>query len=415
MDIELHENLDLVSIVKENDVKIFNKNVDVYDIIDSFLEKNVSDEAFYIIDLGKVITQYNKWVEKMPLVKPYYAIKCNPNPVIIKVLSSLGCNFDCASKNEISVVKQITGDASRIIFANPCKISNQIKYARANDIDLMTFDCEQELYKIKLYHPYANLVLRIAVDDSGSLCKFNKKFGCSMNDVENILRLCKTMNLNVMGVSFHVGSGCTSVNNYKTAIEMSKNVFDKANELGIKMTLLDIGGGFPGYDEAKISFDDIALTINNSLDEYFGDLINNDESDFKIIAEPGRYMVANSHILVLNVIGKKVYIDKDTGNKQFIYYLNDGVYGNFNCIYFDHAKPIIQAYNERDGEHYDSTLFGPTCDSLDTIAENVQLPELAIGEWIFVEHFGAYTAAAASTFNGFQKTNSSYILRTNKD
>ncbi len=411
MDIELNDNLDLVSIVKENDVKIFSKTNDIYDIIDTFLENNISDEAFYIIDLGRVISQYNKWIEKLPLVQPFYAIKCNPNPVIIRVLSSLGCNFDCASKNEIAIVKQITGDPSRIIFANPCKISNQIKYARANDIDLMTFDCEQELYKIKLYHPYANLVLRIAVDDTGSLCKFNKKFGCKMEDVESILTLTKTMGLNVTGVSFHVGSGCTNVENFRTAIRMSKEVFEKAESMGIKMNLLDIGGGFPGTDDGALTFDRIADTINYSLQEYFGDDLHN---DLKVIAEPGRYMVANSHILVLNVIGKKVHIE-ETGEKRFVYYLNDGVYGNFNCIYFDHAKPTIQAYNERDGEHYTSILFGPTCDSLDIIAENIQLPELAIGEWIFVEHFGAYTAAAASTFNGFQKTNSYYILRTFKD
>lgn len=410
MDIELNENIELVSIVKDNDVKLFNKNTDIYDVIDTFLEKNISDEAFYIIDLGKIISQYNKWIEKLPHVQPYYAIKCNPNPVIIQVLSSLGCNFDCASKNEISVVKQITGDPSRIIFANPCKISNQIKYARANDIDLMTFDCEQELYKIKLYHPYANLVLRIAVDDTGSICKFNKKFGCRMEDVENILLLTKTMNLKVIGVSFHVGSGCTCVDNYRTAIAMSKDVFAKAKEMGIEMNLLDIGGGFPGNDDGALSFDTITETIKSSLNQYFSEYLG--RNDFKVIAEPGRYMVANSHILVLNVIGKKVI---DGPEKTFVYYLNDGVYGNFNCIYFDHAKPLIQAYNERDGDRYSSILFGPTCDSLDVIAENIQLPELAIGEWIFVEHFGAYTAAAASTFNGFQKTNSHYILRTLKE
>jgi ornithine decarboxylase len=406
-ELDLNNNLDLLSIIKGHDFKLFKKNNDVYDIIDSFLENNVSDEAFYIIDIGKVISQYNRWTEKLPLVKPYYAIKCNPNPVVIKVLSSLGCNFDCASKNEIAVVNQITGDPSRIIFANPCKMSNQIKYARANDIDLMTFDCDQELYKIKLYHPYADLVLRIAVDDSGSLCKFNKKFGCKMEDVESILTLTKTMGLTVVGVSFHVGSGCTNVNNYNHAIQLSRKVFDIAAGMGIKMDLLDIGGGFPGSENEHLKFEEIADVINEALVQHFGDMVN----DMRIIAEPGRYMVANSHILVLNVIGKKVFSDKDNGVKRFTYYLNDGVYGSFNCIYFDHAKPNILAYNERHGEEYTSVLFGPTCDSLDIIAEDIKLPELAIGEWIFVEHFGAYTSAAASTFNGFQKTNSYYIIK----
>jgi ornithine decarboxylase len=108
--------------------------------------------------------------------------------------------------------------------------------------------------------------------------------------------------------------------------------------------------------------------------------------------------------LVSNIIGKK------KNNDKFVYYLNDGIYGSFNCVYFDHAKPVIQPYNERDGKLYESVVFGPTCDSIDIIAEQCQLPDLAIGEWVYVENFGAYTSAAASTFNGFQQTRCVYCF-----
>lgn len=101
----------------------------------------------------------------MPNVTPFYAVKCNPNPVIIDTLNLMGCNFDCASKNEISMVYDLIEDSSKIIFANPIKICNHIQFARATDVDMMTFDSEQELYKIKLYHLYDSLVLRLAVDD----------------------------------------------------------------------------------------------------------------------------------------------------------------------------------------------------------------------------------------------------------
>jgi diaminopimelate decarboxylase len=90
--------------------------------------------------------------------------------------------------------------------------------------------------------------------------------------------------------------------------------------------------------------------------------------------------------------------------------MNDGIYGSFNCIVFDHQKPQILPYNERDGENYESIVFGPTCDSMDTVCENIQLPELAIGEWCFIPNFGAYTVAAASDFNGFSKLRAFYIL-----
>lgn len=130
------------------------------------------------------------------------------------------------------------------------------------------------------------------------------------------------------------------------------------------------------------------------------------------IAEPGRYFAQRSHTLILNVIGKKVSVDEKDGEKLIIYYLNDGIYGSFNCIYFDHTTPTILPFNERDGQLHRSKLFGPTCDSIDLISENIMLPELAIGEWIYVENFGAYTVAASSGFNGFRTTVSKYIFRS---
>ena len=140
---------------QKNKVRLYGGDKSTYDIINDFVANNQSDQAFFIVDLGEITKAYNNWIKWLPDVKPYYAVKCNPNVVLLETLSNLGCNFDCASENEIKTIIQITDDSSRIIFANPCKMSSQIRYARANDVDLMTFDCEEELYKIKLYHPYA--------------------------------------------------------------------------------------------------------------------------------------------------------------------------------------------------------------------------------------------------------------------
>lgn len=393
------------SLLQKNDVKYYGSDCDIYDIINDFLEDNPSEKAFYIVDLGEILRAYNQWVTLLPHVKPYYAIKCNPNPVLIEALSHLGTNFDCASENEIKQVMEITQDASRIIFANPCKMTSQIRYARANDVDVMTFDCEEELYKIKLYHPYAKLVLRLAVDDSHSVCKFNKKFGCHLDQVEPILNIAKTLSLNVIGFSFHVGSGCKDPTAFYTAIRDCRTATDTAISLGITPEVIDIGGGFPGDDKA--AFEKIAQQINQSIQDHFADLL----PTLHFISEPGRYFVQTSHTLVLNVIGKKSNVAPD-GTKTFVYYLNDGMYGSFNCIYYDHYTPSICPFNERDGKLYTSVLFGPTCDAMDTIFDEIQLPELAIGEWIYVENFGAYTTAAASSFNGFRTNICKYILRS---
>ena len=395
------------ALFQKHEVKLYGSDRDTYYIINDFLEENQSERAFYIIDLGEITNSYTNWVKLLPDVKPYYAVKCNPNPVLLDVLASLGCNFDCASENEIKTIIEITKDPTRIIFANPCKMSSQIRYARANDVDLMTFDCEEELYKIKLYHPYAKLILRLAVDDSKSKCKFNKKFGCPLSQVEELLRIVKTLKLDVVGFSFHVGSGCSSADNFYDALHDCRKATDIAKELGIVINTIDIGGGFPGLD-LNVKFEDIAKKVNDGMTDFFGTEIETKSIQF--ISEPGRYFAEKTHTLVMNIIGKKVV--KSADDKTFVYYLNDGIYGSFNCIYFDHSKPTVLPFNERDGQLHKSRLFGPTCDSIDLIAEEIMLPELAIGEWVYVENFGAYTVAASSGFNGFRTSICKYIFRS---
>lgn len=403
---------ELTQLFNEEKITTYPVDTSIIDIIKTSLEKSRLDTGFFIVDLSVVVSQYKKWIEQLPRVKPYYAVKCNPDELLIKTLAILGTGFDCASKNEISLVlDKINNDASRIIFANPAKADTHLRYARGVDVDIMTFDNMYELLKIVNYHPNADLVIRIKVDDSFSVCRFNSKFGADIEDVDGLMKLAKTIGLNIVGVSFHVGSGCKNVEAYRIAIEKSRKVFDIGKQNGYTLKILDIGGGFPGTDDAVIKFEDIAKTINESIDKYFPEEEFPEDYNLQIIAEPGRYFAAASHTLVLNVIAKNKFINKETKEVNFAYTLNDGVYGSFNCIMFDHAKPIIKPFNERDGKVYDCTVYGPTCDSMDTISQSCKLPDLAIGESVYIEDAGAYTTAAASNFNGFQRTPCEYIMR----
>jgi len=396
------------SLFEKYKVKLYGSDYDTYDIINDYLEDNQSEKAFYLIDLGEITKSYMNWINLLPDVKPYYAVKCNPNPVLIEVLASLGANFDCASEAEIRLSIEATKDPTRIIFANPCKMSSQIRYARANDVDLMTFDCEEELYKIKLYHPYTKLILRLAVDDSKSMCKFNSKFGCKLDQVEELLTITKTLKLDVIGFSFHVGSGCSSTDSFYDALGQCREATFIAKKLDINISMIDIGGGFPGVDK-DIKFEDIAEKVNSGINDFFGEELK--DKSIQFISEPGRFFSQRTHTLVLNVIGKKKIIN-DKDENIIVYYLNDGVYNSFNCIFFDHCKPVILPFNERDGKLHKSKIFGATCDSIDVISEEILLPELAIGEWVYVENFGAYTVAASSSFNGIQKPLNKYIFRS---
>ncbi len=316
----------LSSFISENDIKIAGGRMDVYDTVNMFLENHASEDPFFIVNLGD--------------------IKCNPDTLIIKLLARLGCNFDCASKNEIARVMNVGVSPDRIIFANPCKMSSQIKYARAKDVDTLVFDSVVELTKIQLYHGNAQLVIRIKTDDKNSMCRFSCKFGADMEEIEEILKRAKELQLRVVGVSFHVGSGCMDTETYRTAIRDSKKVFDIAQKVGLdSMNLLDIGGGFPGIDTDKISFEKIARVINDSITEYFGGY-----EGLTVISEPGRFFVSASHTLVLSVVNKKVRVDKETSEKSITYYINDGVYSSFSNIPMDHYivnENNLFPFNER--------------------------------------------------------------------
>lgn len=375
------------------------------------------DDPFVVGDLGDIIRKYRLWVHTLPRVKPFYAVKCNDDFVVLKLLADLGASFDCASKGEIQKILNQGVSTSRIIYANPCKQASFLRYAAKHNVPLMTFDNEAELYKVKDIYPSAKLVIRMLPPTNFKVqCELGMKFGCLPSQAEKLLVIAKSLGLDVVGVSFHVGSGCEEANAFGIAIQQARDVFDKGLQLGFDMTLLDIGGGFPGQESAPVSFGEIAQVVNMALDKYFH------EEDIQIIAEPGRYFVASAFTIGVNVIAKRVVSRDRTGENgeplehssssdepSVMYYVNDGVYGSFNCLLYDHAtvSPSILK-NSEDEMVYSSSVWGPTCDGLDCILENTQLPDLDVGEWMYFKDMGAYTMASASTFNGMPAPTRSY-------
>lgn len=242
------------------------------------------------------------------------------------------------------------------------------------------------------------LVLRIRCDDEKAQCPLGNKFGCDpLYEAPELMKVAKTLGLNLVGISFHVGSGCGDYYTYYKAIKISKMLFNTASKIGFALNLLDIGGGFPG--DAGKTIDAAANVINQAIDEHFPI-----ESGVKIIAEPGRYYVASAYTLITNIHSKKRKVALGTGQTNFMYYINDGVYGSFNSQLYDHqvcVPKLLKPYNDTVSDHYESVIFGPSCDGLDTITDNIQLPELEIGDFIIWENMGAYTMVCASPFNGF--------------
>ncbi len=399
---------DLSILISESKIKLYSKSTpSKLDIIKEHLDARDNDDGFYLVDLYEIVEQYKLWLKELPRVKVFYAVKCNPNPAILQTLALLGCGFDVASKSEIKAVLDLNVSTSQLLYANPMKDPDSLRYARSNNVNVLTVDCVEEIEKIKEHYPEAKLVLRIKADDCKSLFQFSIKFGCSVKEAKVCLKRAKELDLDVIGVSFHVGSKCHDQNAFKSAFCDAREVFSVAESMGMKLTLLDIGGGFPGVEgETEASFVQQASVINESIDLYFRDV-----PDLQIVAEPGRFFATKPYTVVMNVIGKKKKVNEENGVTHFQYYLNDGIYSSFNIITYEGVKPEIKLVNETNPQRYRSTVFGPTCDSLDLILKDVELPEMNIGDWCYVEDFGAYTHALHSSFNGFAALECKYIVR----
>lgn len=378
------------------------------------------ENAFYVADLGEVYRQHMRWKTNLPGIKPFYAVKCNPDVEVIRLLAALGSGFDCASKAEIDLVLGLGVHPSRIIYAQPCKTKSYLRHAANVGVSQMTFDNADELYKIKACFPTAEVVLRILTDDSASLCRLSTKFGADLGTAADLLRLAKGLDLNVVGVSFHVGSGAADPSAFSKAVTDAKWVFDQAALHGYDLKLLDVGGGFT--DE---TFEVFAAKLNDALVEHFPPHI-------RVIAEPGRYYTANAFTLAANIIARRDVsslpstprsIDSSnsdistasTTEKSYMLYLNDGVYGNFSNIIFDHQHPVAQVLRTYAATDMDKlveySIWGPTCDGIDVISEQCYLPgTLDIGDWLFFENMGAYTKCSATRFNGFKDTHETIYI-----
>jgi ornithine decarboxylase len=393
-----------IDIIKKTPCETHETINTTYDIVKKYVDEKdkYDDEPFYIVDLGKVEEQYNKWVNYLPNIQPYFAVKSNPDNIIINMLAKLGCNFDCASKSELENALNIVNNPDRIIFANPCKISSHLIFARENNISKMTFDSIEELEKIYNIYPEAQIILRICVDDTNSKCKFNSKFGCLLYNIPKIFERIKNLHMNLVGFSFHVGSGCSDPTSYYNAIKDCAICYKLSQDYGFNISIIDIGGGFPGIDK-NIKFSDICENINKAITDFF--IYEIDNNIIKFIAEPGRYFTEATHTLVLNVIAKK------TEENVIKYYLSDGIYGSFNCINYDHQTPelIPLLSSDTDNIKYNTTFFGPTCDSMDCIYKDIQYQELNVGDWLYIINYGSYTTAPSSSFNGFSVSNKKYI------
>jgi ornithine decarboxylase len=361
----------------------------------------------FVIDHERIRQNYREFKEHFPGIQAYYAVKANSNPEIVKTLFEMGASFDVASMPEFMTVYEnikYMPDRERqdwiwdnIIYANTIKPIDTLE-ALDRYKPLVTFDNIEELRKIRQYAPNAGLVLRIRVPNTGSMVELSSKFGADPGEAVDLIVEAFNAGLVVEGLSFHVGSQCTNFDNYVQALQLSANIIKEAEtRASRRIKILDIGGGFPVKYEPKVkSFRTLSRRLNTELKRLF-------PPDMEILAEPGRFMIANACTVVAKVIGKAHRDGKPC------YYINDGVYHTYSGQVFDHCNYPVLAF--KDGEEQISAVFGPTCDAFDTITLSAELPELEIGDLVYSENIGAYSHASSTHFNGFPPAKVVHINR----
>ena len=343
-----------------------------------------------ILDCGRVRVQYRKLRKALPHVDLHYALKPLPHPAVVRTVIEEGGFLDLATSGEVQLVKRLGVSADRCIHTHPIKRPADIANALEFGVRIFVADNPDEVRKFARHRDDAQLLLRVSFRSPGAVVDLSRKFGCDPEGVLELARIAAGLGIGVRGLSFHVGSQTPDATKQVEALGACARLMAAARRerLGIFDTL-DIGGGFPiDYSQPVQDIGRFCAPLRAAISAL--------PKRVRVIAEPGRYIVGPAAIGVASVMGRA------QREGHWWYYLDDGLYGSYSGQLYDHARYPVEPL--RDGaERLPSVLAGPTCDSIDVIAENLMLPPLKTGDLIIGRAMGAYTRASATDFNFFPR------------
>jgi ornithine decarboxylase len=363
--------------------------------IQRFLAEQKPATPCLVMDLDIVADAYRRLRAAVPQAGIYYAIKANPAPEILRLLTRLGSSFDTASVNEIDMVLAAGGTADRISYGNTIKKKSDIAAAHARGVSLFAFDSAAELDKLAEAAPGARVFCRILTSGVGADWPLSRKFGCEIEMARDLLIEAASRGIVPHGVSFHVGSQQKDPQAWDDAIAQAAWIFGECEARGVKLAMLNIGGGFPArYRRDMPAMSAYGEAIHDSLVRHFGNSIP------EIIVEPGRQLVGDAGIIQTEVV---LVARKGRNDPRRWVYLDIGKFGGLaetmdEAIQYPISTP-------RKGRLERVILAGPTCDSADVLYEKAdyRMPiDLQVGDRLEIRSAGAYTTTYASVgFNGF--------------
>ena len=339
-----------------------------------------------IVDLGEVRRRYEAVRRALPGVAVYYAVKANPHPAVAGTLRELGCGFEVSSVAELELALAAGAGGPGIISGNPVKTPDFVSRAHAAGVRGFALDSPAEVAKLAKGASGTEVYARVTVDNSGSEWPLSRKYGVGPVEAVELLANARDAGLTPAGVTFHVGSQCVRAESWLDALGVCREVFERASGRGLDLTALNLGGGLPVRHTRPIpDLDAVGSAVMAYLREQF-------RPDLRVSVEPGRALVGEAAILVTTVIGVA-----ERASERWVY-VDAGV---FNALMEATGGIRYEIVAERPGARAPCVLAGPSCDSVDVISSDALLPDVRVGDRLYVLNAGAYTLSYASSFNGF--------------
>lgn len=361
------------------------------------------ESPIIIVDPKKAARNAAKLKKTMPRVDFYYAVKSFNDAKIISELSSAVTGYDVASLGEIEELVALGIDTKRMIYSNPVKVPAHIKGAAELGVSYFAFDSTEEVSKLSKNAPGSNVYLRILVPDQDSKFPLSSKFGVDPVYAVAYASTAIEKGLKFRGIAFHVGSQCQTAVAWQNAIQLAANTIRNLHTAGIAVDILNIGGGFPAkYHNGNIvGLKDIAKTVNQALDEHIPKKIS-------VIAEPGRYISADTATIYSTVIGREHRPD----GAEWLYIDVGAFQGLIEPLEVPSLRYPVTNLSRSIVKAKNFVLTGPTCDADDTLGTDYILPhDTATGDVLAIESAGAYSMVYASHFNGFAPPKIRYISK----
>jgi ornithine decarboxylase len=361
-----------------------------------FLAEQQPATPCLILDVDRVEANFRALQRSLPLARIYYAVKANPARPVLERLVRLGSSFDAASWEEVAGCLDAGARPEAISFGNTIKKTSAISSAFQHGVTLFAFDSVEELEKLAKHAPGARVYCRILVENEGADWPLSRKFGTTVQNARALMLRAGEMGLDPYGLSFHVGSQQTTTRAYELAIAKVAMLFTDLTEAGVKLRMMNLGGGFPTrYRDPVPEIDAFGDAIMTAMIEHFGNALP------EMAIEPGRFVVGDAGLVSAEVV---LVSRRDPDDPLRWVYLDIGRFGGL-------AETEGEAIKYRITTLYDGSetgpvaIAGPTCDGADTLYQNsnYRLPlALASGDRVELLSTGAYVATYASQrFNGF--------------